>query len=399
MRKEPRNEIILVQLFLLLLFSSFIIAPSLALETRSMILASEGVLGIGEPYDLYQGYSITVTESASSGTKVIIKITLDGQTVTEDGFISKDAVYNFTRKYDGRDFTVLAITLLDVDTDNKFATLRVIQYIDPSRPTTGFLIADQDKKLEPGTHLILEQDYSLDIEGFGNDSTTLGLYKNNIMVTERTMKEHDFFNYSVTSNGKDHTIISFNIKSIFRGSSRSAVFIEHLYQFEEPVDARSGETVTLTEIDRNDTNSGNNGNNSSSNISISVHVTNNDGGDRIYKNKSINVTYYLTGSDSFDSARVTIDGNTIEEITAPQPGMNSIILGPLPVGSHMIEVSAISGDSRRISDGIKIYVRKNFAENLLIPKVNMTPASIVFTATTLFLILWAAVRRRRHDTW
>lgn len=398
MRKEPRNEIILVQLFLLFVFSSFVIAPSLALESRSMILASEGVLGIGEPYDLYQGYSITVVESASSGSKVIIKITLDGQTVTEDGFISKDAVYNFTRKYDGRDFTVLAITLLDVDADNKFATLRVIQYIDPLRPTTGFLIADQDKKLEPGTHLILEQDYSLDIEGFGNDSTTLGLYKNDIMVTERTMKEHDFFNYSVTSNGKDHTIISFNIKSIFRGSSRSAVFIEHLYQFEEPVDARSGDTVALTEIDRSDTNGGNNGNNST-NISISVYVTNNEGGDRIYKNKSIHVTYYLTGSDSFESARVTIDGNTIEEITAPQPGMNSIILGPLPVGSHMIEVSAISGDSRRISDGIKIYVRKNFAENLLIPKVNMTPALIVFTATTLLLILWAAVRRRKHDTW
>ncbi|MCL7412125.1 MAG: hypothetical protein M8353_00705 [ANME-2 cluster archaeon] len=371
-----------------------------------MILTREGVLGIGESYELYQGYSVTVVEPASSGSKAIIRITLDGQTIDEESFISKGMVYNFTRKYDEKDFTVLAITLLNIDSDNKFATLRIIQYIDPSRPATEFLITDRDEKLEPGTHLILEQDYSLNIEEFGNDSATLGLYKNNVMVTERTMKENDAFNYRVTSNGKDQTIISFNIKGIFKGSTRNAVFIEHLYQFEEPIVAKSVKTITSAGIDSNNTNgnntngnntNGNNSNTGSSNISVSVQVTNNEGENRIYKNESINVTYYLGGSGPFDTARVTIDGNIIEEVTAPQPGMHSIIRGPLPVGGHIVEVSALSGDSGRISDETKIYVRKNFAENLVTPKVNLTPALFVFVATTLFLILWAAVRRHTHD--
>ncbi len=393
MKKEPCIEIILVLLFLLLFVSSFFVAPSLALETRSMILTGEGVLGIGESYELYQGYSIKMIEPASSGSKVIIRITLDGKTVDEDSFISKGVVYNFTREYEEEDFIVLAITLLDVDTDDLTATLKVIQYIDPSRPTTGFLIIDQDEKIEPGTHLYLKQGYSLNIENFGTNSTTLGLYKDNIMVTERKMDGDDLFDYSLTSNGKDHTIITFNIKSIFKGSTRSAVFIEHLYQFEEPINADPVESVTSTENNSNNSNYGN------SNITVSVQVSSNDGGDTIYENKSINVTYHLSGSDSFDSASVTLDGNIIEELTAPQPGMHSIILESLSAGSHIIEVSAISGDKGRISNETKINVRKNFAENLLIPRANLTSASIVFAATTLLLIIWAAIRRRRQDDW
>ncbi len=393
MKKEPYIERILVLLFLLLFVSSFFVAPSLALETRSMILTGEGVLGIGESYELYQGYSIKMIEPASSGSKVIIRITLDGKTVDEDSFISKGVVYNFTREYEEEDFIVLAITLLDVDTDDLTATLKVIQYIDPSRPTTGFLIIDQDEKIEPGTHLYLKQGYSLNIENFGTNSTTLGLYKDNIMVTERKMDGDDLFDYSLTSNGKDHTIITFNIKSIFKGSTRSAVFIEHLYQFEEPINADPVESVTSTENNSNNSNYGN------SNITVSVQVSSNDGGDTIYENKSINVTYHLSGSDSFDSASVTLDGNIIEELTAPQPGMHSIILESLSAGSHIIEVSAISGDKGRISNETKINVRKNFAENLLIPRANLTSASIVFAATTLLLIIWAAIRRRRQDDW
>ncbi len=393
MKKEPYIERILVLLFLLLFVSSFFVAPSLALETRSMILTGEGVLGIGESYELYQGYSIKMIEPASSGSKVIIRITLDGKTVDEDSFISKGVVYNFTREYEEEDFIVLAITLLDVDTDDLTATLKVIQYIDPSRPTTGFLIIDQDEKIEPGTHLYLKQGYSLNIENFGTNSTTLGLYKDNIMVTERKMDGDDLFDYSLTSNGKDHTIITFNIKSIFKGSTRSAVFIEHLYQFEEPINADPVESVTSTE------NNSNNSNYANSNITVSVQVSSNDGGDTIYENKSINVTYHLSGSDSFDSASVTLDGNIIEELTAPQPGMHSIILESLSAGSHIIEVSAISGDKGRISNETKINVRKNFAENLLIPRANLTSASIVFAATTLLLIIWAAIRRRRQDDW
>ena len=352
-----------------------------------MILTGEETLGMGESYELYQGYSIKMIEPASSGSKVIIRIILDGKTVDEDSFISEGVVYNFTRKYDDEDFIVLAITLLDVDTDDLTATLKVTQYIDPSRPTTGFLIIDQDEKIEPGNHLPLEQGYSLNIENFGTNSTTLGLYKNNIMVTERKMDGNDLFNYSLTSNGKDHTIITFNIESIFKGSTRSAVFIEHLYQFEEPINADPIESVTSTE------------NNSNSNITVSVQVSSNDGGDTIYENKSINVTYHLSGSDSFDSASVTLDGNIIEELTAPQPGMHSIILESLSAGSHIIEVSAISGDGGRISNETEILVRRNFAQNLLIPKANLTSASIVFAATTLLLIIWAAIRRRRQDEW
>jgi len=387
MKKESCIEIILVLLFLLLFVSSFFVAPSLALETRSIILTGEGVLGIGESYELYQGYSIKRIEPASSGSKVIIRITLDGKTVDEDSFISEGVVYNFTRKYDDEDFIVLAITLLDVDTDDLTATLKVTQYIDPSRPTTGFLIIDQDEKIESGTHLPLEQGYSLNIENFGTNSTTLGLYKDNIMVTERKMEGNDLFDYSFTSNGKDHTIITFNIESIFKGSTRSAVFIEHLYQFEEPINADPVESVTSTE------------NNSNSNITVSVQVSSNDGGDTIYENKSINVTYHLSGSDSFDSASVTLDGNIIEELTPPQPGIHSIILESLSAGSHIIEVSAISGDGGRISNETEILVRRNFAENLSIPKANLTSASIVFAATTLLLIIWAAIRRRRQDEW
>ena len=342
MKKEPYIERILVLLFLLLFVSSFFVAPSLALETRSMILTGEGVLGIGESYELYQGYSIKMIEPASSGSKVIIRITLDGKTVDEDSFISEGVVYNFTRKYDEEDFIILAITLLDVDTDDLTATLKVTQYIDPSRPTTGFLIIDQEEKIEPGTHLYLKQGYSLNIENFGTNSTTLGLYKNNVMVTECKMEGNDLFDYSLTSNGKDHTIITFNIESIFKGSTRSAVFIEHLYQFEEPINADPVESVTSTE------NNSNNSNYANSNITVSVQVSSNNGGDTIYENKSINVTYHLSGSDSFDSASVTLDGNIIEELTAPQPGMHSIILESLSAGSHIIEVSAISGDKGRI---------------------------------------------------
>ncbi len=207
------------------------------------------------------------------------------------------------------------------------------------------------------------------------------------------MDGDDLFDYSLTSNGKDHTIITFNIKSIFKGSTRSAVFIEHLYQFEEPINADPVESVTSTENNSNNSNYGN------SNITVSVQVSSNDGGDTIYENKSINVTYHLSGSDSFDSASVTLDGNIIEELTAPQPGMHSIILESLSAGSHIIEVSAISGDKGRISNETKINVRKNFAENLLIPRANLTSASIVFAATTLLLIIWAAIRRRRQDDW
>ena len=387
MKKESCIERILVLLFLLIFVSSFFVAPSLALETKSMILTGEETLGMGESYELYQGYSVKMVEPASSGSKVIIRITLDGKTVDEDSFISEDVVYNFTQKYDDKDFIILAITLLDVDTDDLTATLKVTQYVDPSRPTTGFLIIDQDEKIEPGTHLYLKQGYSLNIENFGTNSTILGLYKNNIIVTERKMEDNDLFDYSLTSNGKDHTIIIFNIKSIFKGSTRSAVFIEHLYQFEEPINSDPVESVTSTE------------NNSNSNITVSVQVSSNDGGDTIYENKSINVTYHLSGSDSFDLANVTLDGNIIEELTAPQPGMHSIILESLSAGSHIIEVSAISGDGGRISNETEILVRRNFTENLLIPKANLTSASIVFAATTLLLIIWAAIRRRRQDEW
>ncbi|MBW6517414.1 MAG: hypothetical protein K0A89_02790 [ANME-2 cluster archaeon] len=399
MINEPYIKRILALLFLLIVVSSFFIAPSLALETRSMILTGERVLGIGESYELYQGYSVNMVEPASSGRKVIIRITFDGQTVSEDRFISKGEVYNVTRKYDDTDFIVLAITLMDVDIDELTATIRVVQYIDPSRPTTGFLIIDQEEKLEPGTYLILEQGYRLNIEDFGTDSTTLGLYKNNIMVKESKMKGNDIFNYTLTSNGNDHTIISFTIKSIFKGSTRSAVFIEHLYQFEEPFDAIPVETVTSTEMNGTDTNDNNNTGKASSNISLSVQVTNDDGGKRIYKNQSINVTYYLSGSDSFDSTRITLDGTIIEEFIAPHPGMHSIKLEPLPVGSHIIEVSAISGDGGRISHETKLYVRKNFAENLIIPEVNLTFAPVVFAITSLLLIIWAAMRRPKKDEW
>jgi len=395
MKKEPCIEIILVLLFLLLFMSYFFVAPSLALETRSIILTGEGVLGIGESYELYQGYSIKMIEPASSGSKVITRITLDGKTVDEDSFISKGVVYNFTRKYDEEDFIVLAITLLDVDTDDLTATLRVTQYVDPSRPTTGFLIIDQDEKIEPGTHLYLKQGYSLNIENFGTNSTTLGLYKDSIMVTEHKMENNDLFNYSLTSNGKDHTIIAFNIKSIFKGSTRSAVFIEHLYQFEEPINADPVELGTSTE---NSNNNNNNSNYINSNITVSVQVSSNDGGDIIYENKSINVTYYLSGSDSFDSASVTLDGNIIEELIAPHPGMHSITLESLSAGRHIIKVTAISGDSGRISKEKQIYVRKNFADNLF-PNVNIPCAPTVFAVTTLLLLIWATKRKRRQNDW
>lgn len=396
MKKEPCIEIIFVLLFLLLFVSPFFVVPSLALETRSMILTGEETLGTGESYELFQGYSVKMVESASSGSKAIIKITLDGKAVDEDSFISKGEVYNFTRKYKEEDFIVLAITLLAVDTDDLTATLKVTQYVDPSRPTTGFLIINQDEKIEPDTHLYLKQGYSLNIENFGTNSTTLGLYKDNIMVTERKMDGNDLFNYSLTSNGKNHTIITFNIKSIFEGSARSIVFIEHLYQFEEPINADPVESGTST---GNSNNNNNNSNYNNSNITVSVQVSGNDGGDIIYDNKSINVTYYLSGSDSFDSASVALDGNIIEELTAPQSGMHSIILESLSAGSHIIEVSAISGDKGRISNETKIIVKKNFAENLLIPEANLAPALIVFVATTLLLIIWAAIRRRRQDDW
>ncbi|MCL7415697.1 MAG: hypothetical protein M8349_06510 [ANME-2 cluster archaeon] len=381
----PKRTIFFSLLFFALL--SHLVIPALALETESKIHAGEGVLGIGESYELYQGYSVKMIEPASSGGKIIMEITLDGKAVDEDIFIQEGKVYNFTRIHDDKDYLILAITLVSVDTDDLTATLKVTQYLDPSRSTSGFFFIDDHKTLEPGTPLPLKQDYSLNIEKLTSDSVTLALYKNGLIVKEQEMEKYDDFNYSVTANGKDHTIITFNMKSIIDGTTRSAVFIEHLYQFEEPIYSSPFVSIPVT------------GNGTGSTIAVSILATSSDGRSTIYENHSINVTYSISGNTSFESVNVTLDDNIIEESIDIQPGTYTIILEPLSTGNHIIEVSALSSEGILVSNETSIYVRKNYAANLANLNINLISAPIVFAGVSLLVIIWAAMRSRKHDKW
>lgn len=385
MKKQFSSKTVISLLFVMLVVISYLVVPSLALETKSKILAGEGVVGVGESYELYQGYSVRMVEPASSGGKIIMEILLEGKSIEGNIFISEDEVYQFTRTYDGEKYLILAITLIDVDIDELTATLGVTQYIDPLLPSPGFLITDNDETLEPGTRLSLKQGYSLNVEKIKPDSVILGLYKNDVKVKEQEMEKDDVFNYSVTASGKDHTIVTFNLKSIFEGSARSAVFIEHLYQFEEPLLSEIPVPITTP------------GNYSESNIAVSVKAIGSDGGSKIYGNETINVTYSISCNASFESVYITLDDNIIEELTNPQSGTYTITLEPLPDGDHVIKVSALSSAGMLGSAETKIYVLKNFDANKFIPDFSQISAPIVFTGASLLLIFWASIRSRGHN--
>lgn len=358
---------------LLLTFFIFIIHPALALETESRIHTGEATIGIDESYELYQGYGVKLVEPSPSGTKIIMEIDIDGIPVDGDIFINQDEEYRFTRKYDDEDYLVLAVTLVDVDTDDWTSTLEVTQYIDPSRSTSGFFIIDEEESLSPDEALPLKQDYSLDIKKLESDSVVLTLYKEGVRVQEEELERGDTFNYSVEIDGRDYTVVTFDLKNIFKGATRSAVFIEHLYQFEEP--SNTGPEVT-------------------------VSAAGTDSLGSIYEDNEVVVTYSLSGTSLFSSVTVTLDGSVIEESDTTTPGTHTKTLEPLSAGNHIMKVAALSAEGILASDETEVYVRKGTSTEPIIPEGKPIPAPTVFAGASILMVLWAGIRtlrRKRRD--
>ena len=208
--------------------------PALALETGSKIYIGEAVIGINESYTLYQGYSIKMIDHSPAGNKINIEIDLEGEPIDKNIFIKKGETYQYTKTYDDETHLILSISLEKVDINHWTAKLKVTQYIDPSRNISDIFLKNEDKTITPGTALSLEQDYSLKVEELYSESAVLALYKQGNKVKEQEMEINDSFDYTVTVNDIEETIITFYLKAIFIGTNRTAVFIHHLYQFKEP---------------------------------------------------------------------------------------------------------------------------------------------------------------------
>jgi len=82
-----------------------------------------------------------------------------------------------------------------------------------------------------------------------SDYAFIELYRQGVMVKEQEMEINDTFDYSVTVDEREYLIITFDLKTIFKGTSRNVVEINHVYQFETPSDVDPVETDT--EVDDN----------------------------------------------------------------------------------------------------------------------------------------------------
>jgi hypothetical protein len=270
--KLLRRMILLLLVFLLLLLGLF--HPAAAVENKTKIHTEETVFTIGEQYEFFQGYSINITQPSPTGNKISMEILVDGKIVKEDIVVNKENIFQYTIEYkDDEDedeiYVIFDIILEKIYFDDWAARLNITQYVDPSRSTSEFIIFDEDYTLEKNTFFSLKEDYKLMLNQMDSDYGFIELYRQGVMVKEQEMEINDTFDYSVTVDEREYLIITFDLKTIFKGTSRNVVEINHVYQFETPSDIDPVETDTEVDdngvSDSNDVSSNNDSNRSDNN--------------------------------------------------------------------------------------------------------------------------------------
>jgi len=252
--KLLRRMILLLLVFLLLLLS--LSHPAAAIENKTKIHTEETVFTIGEQYEFFQGYSINITQPSPTGNKISMEILANGKIVKENIVVDKENIFQYTIEYKEDDdeeeeklYVIFDIILEKIYIDDWAARLNVTQYVDPSRSTSEFIIFDEEYTLEKDTFFSLKEDYELILDQMDSDYAFIELYRHGVMVKEQEMEINDTFDYSVTVNEREYLIITFDLKTIFEGTSRNVVEINHVYQFETPSDIYQVETDT--EVDNN----------------------------------------------------------------------------------------------------------------------------------------------------
>jgi hypothetical protein len=268
--KLLRRMILLLLVFLLLLLGLF--HPAAAVENKTKIHTEETVFTIGEQYEFFQGYSINITQPSPTGNKISMEILVDGKIVKEDIVVNKENIFQYTIEYkedEDEIYVIFDIILEKIYFDDWAARLNITQYVDPSRSTSEFIIFDEDYTLEKNTFFPLKEDYKLMLNQMDSDYAFIELYRQGVMVKEQEMEINDTFDYSVTVDEREYLIITFDLKTIFKGTSRNVVEINHVYQFETPSDIDPVETDTEVDdngvSDSNDVSSNNDSNRSDNN--------------------------------------------------------------------------------------------------------------------------------------
>lgn len=359
----------------LMIFASIFYTAS-ALETGSKIHSGEALIGIRESYGLYQGYGIRIAE-LSSDNKMLMDIYFEGEPIKKNEFIRQNEVYRYTRVYEGKTYLIFTVTLIEVDTDDWIAKLIVNQYLDPSLPASGFLIIDRGETIEQGKELILNQDFRLKLKEIEADSAIFTLYKRDIKVKEQEVSVNENFNYSISMNGKEFTLITFELGNVFEGATRNAAFIEHLFQFEGPL--KSSPQVNVTAFSR----------------------SNNSGNSR---SREIVVNYTLSGSPYFNSGTISLDDQIIEMMDITYPGTYTMVIPQVTLGTHHVNISVISDEGAAAKGVSEIDVQRSYSPEVRIPKISLPDAGsmqapALFIATLLLIIVWAAIRGRGRNKW
>jgi hypothetical protein len=281
--KLLRRMILLLLVFLLLLLGLF--HPAAAVENKTKIHTEETVFTIGEQYEFFQGYSINITQPSPTGNKISMEILVDGKIVKEDIVVNKENIFQYTIEYkededEDEIYVIFDIILEKIYFDDWAARLNITQYVDPSRSTSEFIIFDEDYTLEKNTFFSLKEDYKLMLNQMDSDYAFIELYRQGVMVKEQEMEINDTFDYSVTVDEREYLIITFDIKTIFKGTSRNVVEINHVYQFETPSDIDPVETDT--EVDDNGVSDSNDvASNNDSNRSDNNDISPNNDSDKI----------------------------------------------------------------------------------------------------------------------
>jgi hypothetical protein len=246
--------ILLLSVFLLVLVG--LAHPAVAIENKIKIHTEETVFAIGEQYDFFQGYSLKITESSPTGNKISMELLADDKIVKENIVVDKENIFQYTIEYkedkDEEDeeeeiYVIFDIILEKVYIDDWTARVNITQYVDPSRSTSEFIIFDREYTLEKNTFFSLKEDYNLMLNTMDSDYAFIELFRQGVMVKEQEMEINDTFDYSVTVSERKYLIITFDLKTIFEGTSRDVVVINHVYQLETPSDADPVETDTEVE--------------------------------------------------------------------------------------------------------------------------------------------------------
>ena len=249
--------ILLLSVFLLILTG--LSHPAVAVENKTKIHTEETVFAIGEQYDFFQDYSIKITESSPDGNKISMEILVDDKIVKENIVVNKNKLFQYTIEYKEDEdeeeiYVIFDIILEKVYIDDLIARVNITQYVDPSRSTSEFIIFDEEYTLKKNTFIPLKEDYNLMLENMDSDYAFIELYRQGVMVKKQEMEINDTFDYSVTVSEREYLIITFDLKTIFEGTSCDVVVIKHMYQLETPSDVDPVETDTEVEDSENSEN-------------------------------------------------------------------------------------------------------------------------------------------------